>query len=92
MLESLNPNKHIAARIGWAVFAIIALAAPICAWLVAQETVGNFRQSATQSLQQNAVQIHREVAATLESRLSVISLAAAQLSPCLLYTSDAADE
>ena len=81
MLESLNPNKHIAARIGWAVFTIIALAAPICAWLVAKETVSNIRQSATQSLQQNAVQIHREVAATLESRLSVISLAAAQLSP-----------
>lgn len=81
LLENLNPRKHIAAGIGWAVFTIIALAAPVCAWLVAKETENYFRQSATQSLQQNAVQIHREVAANLESRLSIIQLTASQLSP-----------
>ena len=81
LLDNLNPRKHIAAGIGWAVFTIIALAAPVCAWLVAKETENYFRQSATQSLQQNAVQIHREVAANLESRLSIIQLTASQLSP-----------
>ena len=80
MLESLNPRKHLAAGIGWAVFIIIALAAPLCAWVVAKETENNIRQSATQSLQQNAIQIQREVAANLDSRLSVIRLAAAQMS------------
>ena len=81
MLERLNPRKHLAAGIGWAVFAVIALAAPLCAWLVAKETENTIRQAATQSLQQNAVQIQREVAANLNSRLSIIRLAATQLSP-----------
>ncbi len=81
MLEGLNPRKHLAAGIGWAVFAIIALAAPLCAWLVAKETESTIRRAAAQSLQQNAVQIQREVAANLDSRLSVIRLAATQLSP-----------
>jgi len=81
LLENLNPRKRIAAGIGWAVFLVIALAGPLCAWLVAKETENYFRRSATQSLQQNAIQIHREVAANLESRLSVIRLVATQLSP-----------
>ena len=79
MLENLNPRKHVSASIGWSVFIVIALAAPLCAWLVAKETEKFIRQSATQSLQQNATQIHREIASTLDSRLSVIRLIASHL-------------
>jgi len=62
------------------VLAIFVFLAPLCAWLVAKEAERYFQQSAQQSLQQYAVQIHRELAANLESRLSVIRLTAAQLS------------
>jgi len=79
LLENLDPRQHIAARIGWAVFLIIALVAPLCAWLVAKETENYFRQAATHSLRQSATQVHREIAANLQSRLSVISLVATQL-------------
>ena len=81
MLENLDPRKHISASIGWAVFIIIALAAPLCAWLVAKETESFFRESASQSLQQYATQVHREITTSVQSRLSVIQLAAAQLAP-----------
>ena len=88
MLENLNPRKHLAAGIGWAVFTIIALAAPLCAWFVAKETERYIRQSAIQSLQQNATQIQREVSTNLESRLSVIRLTAAQLNQIPLNSAD----
>lgn len=81
MLTNLDPRKHISAAIGWAVFIIIALAAPLCAWLVAKETETFFRKSASQSLQQYATQVHREIAASVQSRLSIIQLAATQLAP-----------
>lgn len=81
MLQNLDPRKHISAAIGWAVFLIIALAAPLCAWLVAKETETFFRKSASQSLQQYATQVHRELAASVQSRLSIIELAAAQSAP-----------
>ena len=77
--ENLNPRKHLSAAIGWAVFLIIALAAPFCAWLVAKETQNYTREASELSLQQVAKQIHREITSDLESRLSVIRLAAAQL-------------
>jgi len=88
LLENLNPRKHLAAGIGWAVFTIIALAAPLCAWFVAKETERYIRQSAIQSLQQNATQIQREVSTNLESRLSVIRLTAAQLNQIPLNSAD----
>lgn len=81
MLENLDPRKHISAGIGWAVFLIIALAAPLCAWLVAKQTENFFRNSASHSLQQYATQVHREIEASVQSRLSVIQLSAAQLAP-----------
>jgi len=80
VLENLNPRKFVAARIGWAVLFIFIVLAPICAWFVAKETERYFRQAALDSLEQSAAQIHREIAANLNSRLSVIRLTAAQLS------------
>ena len=88
LLEFLNPRKHLSAGIGWAVFTVIALAAPLCAWLVAIETENYIRRGAIQSLQQNSVQIHREIASNLQSRLSIIHLAATQLSQLTLSTAD----
>ena len=88
MLENLNPRKHLSAGIGWAVFSIIALAAPLCAWLVAIETEKYIHRAATQSLQQYSVQIHCELASNLQSRLSVIRLAAAQLGQMTLSSGD----
>ena len=79
LLENLNPRRHLSAAIGWSVFIIIALAAPFCAWLVAKETEHYSRLASTQLLQQNATQIHREIATNLESRLSMLRLAAAQI-------------
>jgi len=80
VLENLNPRKFLAARIGWAVLAIFILLAPLCAWLIAKQAERYFRQAALQSLQQYAVQIHRELAANLDSRLAVLRLTASQLS------------
>jgi len=80
LLDSLNPRKHISASIGWSVFIIIALCAPLCAWLVVKETENYIRQSATQSLQQNAMQIHREISSNIDSRLSLLRLIGTHLS------------
>ena len=60
----------------------------MCAWFVAKETERYIRQSAIQSLQQNATQIQREVSTNLESRLSVIRLTAAQLNQIPLNSAD----
>jgi len=80
LLDSLNPRKHISASIGWSVFIIIALCAPLCAWLVVKETENYIRRSATQSLQQNATQIHREISSNIDSRLSLLRLIGTHLS------------
>ena len=79
MLENLNPRKFVAARIGWAALIIISLLALLCVWLVAKQTEQIYRQAATQSLQQYALQIQREISANLNSRISLIRLTASQL-------------
>jgi len=79
VLANLNPRKHLSARIGWAVFTIIAIAAQVCAWLVALATKDYIHGSANRSLQQYASQIHREIDATLTGRLSIVRALATQL-------------
>ena len=88
VLENLDPRRHLGASIGWAVFAIIAVAAIICAWLVASATEDFVYQSTQGSLQQYADHYHHDVEASLESRHAAVALVAVQLAGMMDRPSD----
>ena len=75
----LNPRLHLAAAIGWAVFALVTLAALVSANLAGNEAERRARADAERLLAQFATQIRHALAMNLEIRRSIVEATAAQI-------------
>ena len=79
LLQQLNPRLHIAASIGWAVFAVVTAAALIAANLAAAEAESRARADAEGLLVEFATQVRDALSMNLETRRSVLQATAAEL-------------
>ena len=79
LLQRLDPRLHLAAAIGWAVFAIILLAALAGANLAAREAERRARTDTERLLTQFATQIRHALDMNLETRRSILQATAAQI-------------
>lgn len=78
VLKRLDPRLHFAAAIGWAVFAVVTLAALMAATLAAVQAERRARSDAERQLAELATQVRDAVSMTLESRRSLLQATAAQ--------------
>ncbi|MEY4750184.1 MAG: hypothetical protein RIQ60_2398 [Pseudomonadota bacterium] len=76
----LNPRLYLAAAIGWAVFAVITLAALLAAGLAAAEAEHRARVDAEALLAEYATQVRDALSMNLEARRSLLQATAAQIS------------
>ena len=79
ILQQFDPRLRLAAAIGWAVFAIILLAALVGANLAAQKAEHRVRADAERLLTQFATQIRHTLDMGLETRRSILQATAAQI-------------
>lgn len=77
--QRLNPRLHFAAAIGWAVFAVVTLAAFITANLAASLAERQARDDAEGQLAELATQVRDAVSMNVETRRSLLQATAAQL-------------
>jgi len=77
--QRLNPRLHFAAAIGWAVFAVVTLAALITANLAASEAERRSRADADSRLAELATQLRDALSMQLETRRSLLQAKAAQV-------------
>ena len=75
----LNPRLHLAAAIGWSVFALVTLAALASANLAGAEAESRARVDAQRLLAQFATQIRDALAMNLDIRRSIVQATAAQI-------------
>ena len=75
----LNPRLHLAAAIGWSVFALVTLAALVSANLAGAEAESRARADAQRLLAQFATQIRDALAMNLDIRRSIVQATAAQI-------------
>lgn len=75
----LDPRLHLAAAIGWAVFAVVTLAGLIAAHLAAAQAEHRARRDAEGLLAEFATQVRDALSMNLESRRSVLQATAAQI-------------
>ena len=78
-LHYLNPRRHLAAAIGWAVFAVILMAALVGAHLAAREAEQRARADTERLLAQFATQVRHAIDTNIETRQSILQAAAAQI-------------
>ena len=78
-IQHFDPRRHLAAAIGWAVFAIILVAALVGGHLAAREASMRARADAERLLAQFATQIRHALDTNLENRQSILRATAAQL-------------
>jgi len=79
MPEALDPRRHVTAAVGWAMFAVVILAALVAANLAANAAEKRVRADADQLLGQFAQQAQRTLAGALATRLSIVTVAASQI-------------
>ncbi len=77
--QQLNPRRHVAAAIAWAVFAVVTIAALIAANLAAAEAEQRARADAEGLLAELATQVRDALSMNLETRRSVLQATAAQI-------------
>lgn len=77
--QRLDPRLHLAAAIGWSVFAVVTLAALVAANLAAGEAESRVRADSERLLTQFATQIRHALAMNLQTRRSVVQATAAQI-------------
>jgi len=75
----VDPRRHVTAALGWAMFAVVALAALIAANLAAGAAEKRVRADAGELLVQFAQQAQRTLASALATRLSIVAVAASQI-------------
>lgn len=75
----LNPRLYLAAAIGWAVFAVVTLAALLAAHLAAEQAEQRARADAEGLLAEFATQVRDALPMNLETRRSLLQALAAQL-------------
>jgi signal transduction histidine kinase len=78
--QRLNPRLHLAAAIGWAVFAVVTLAALLSASLAAAQAEQRARADAEGLLAEYATQVRDALSMNLEVRRSLLQATAAQIS------------
>jgi signal transduction histidine kinase len=79
LTRPLDPRLHLAAAIGWLVFAIVALAALAAATLAAQEAEQRAAGDAERLLAQFATQIRQTLDTTLSTRRAIVVATATQI-------------
>ncbi|MBL8259302.1 MAG: HAMP domain-containing protein [Candidatus Competibacteraceae bacterium] len=79
-LEHLSPRRHLAATIGWSVFAIVLVAALVGANLAARQAAERARADTERLLDQFATQIRFALDMSLATRQSILEATAAQMS------------
>jgi len=79
LTRHLDPRLHLAAAIGWLVFAIVALAALAAATLAAQEAEQRAIGDAKRLLAQFATQIRQTLDTTLATRRAIVLATATQI-------------
>jgi signal transduction histidine kinase len=77
--KRLNPKLYLAAAIGWAVFAVVTLAALAAAHLAAEQAEQRARSDAEGLLAEFATQVRDALPMNLETRRSLLHALAAQL-------------
>lgn len=77
--QRINPRLHLSAAIGWAVFAVVTLAALAAATLAAAEAEGRARADAQALLGEFATQVRDALSLQIEGRRSLLLATAAQL-------------
>lgn len=91
--KRLNPRLYLAAAIGWAVFAVVTLAALLAAHLAAEQAERRARSDAEGLLAEFATQVRDALPMNLETRRSLLQALAAQLAASrgqnLTYLQDA---
>jgi signal transduction histidine kinase len=75
----LDPRLHLAAAIGWAVFAVVTLAALVAANMAASEAESRVRADTERLLTQFSTQIRHALVTNLEMRRSIVQVTAAQM-------------
>lgn len=75
----LDPRRHLAAAIGWAVFAIALLSALLAATVAAQAAEQRAQADAERLLKQFAAQVQQALASGLATRRAIIEATAAQI-------------
>ncbi|MDO5626369.1 MAG: histidine kinase [Pseudomonadota bacterium] len=75
----LDPRRHLGAAVGWAVFAVVMVAAIASGQLVAREAERQARRSAEQLLTQFAAQIQHGLAQGVATRQSILLASAMQI-------------
>lgn len=79
LARRVNPRFHLAAAIGWAVFAVVTLAALVAASLAANAAEERARADAQALLGEFATQVRDALSLQIEARRSLLLATAAQL-------------
>ncbi len=79
LVRRINPRLHLSAAIGWAVFAVVTLAALVAAYLAADEAEGRARADAQALMGEFATQVRDALSLQIEARRSLLLATAAQL-------------
>lgn len=79
LIQRLDPRLHLAAAIGWSVFALVMLAALAAANLAAGDAERRARADAERLLTQFATQIRYALTMNLQTRRSIVQASAAQI-------------
>lgn len=78
VMNRFDPRLHFAAAIGWAVFAVVTLAALMSATLAAAQAEQRARSDAERLLAEFATQVRDAISMTLESRRALLQATSAQ--------------
>ncbi len=79
----LDPRLHLAAAIGWAVFAVVTLAALMAADLASRQAEQSARADAEGLLDEFATQVRDALSMNLETRRSLLQATATQISAAM---------
>ena len=79
LARRIDPRLHLSAAIGWAVFAVVTLAALAAATLASAEAEGRARTDAQALLGEFATQVRDALSLQIEARRSLLLATAAQL-------------
>lgn len=79
LARRIDPRLHLSAAIGWAVFAVVTLAALTAATLASAEAEGRARADAQALLGEFATQVRDALSLQIEARRSLLLATAAQL-------------
>lgn len=75
----LDPRRHLAAAVGWSMFAIVSIASLLAAQLAAQAAGQRAQADSQRLVAQFATQVRQSLSAAIHTRLSIVRATAAQI-------------